>query len=69
MKKILILVVLIGAVVWLIIRYGTPETTTPPASEGLGADTTESIAGDLNALDIGDTDADLNALDADVNSL
>ena len=69
MKKLLILIVIIGVVVWVLMRYGTPEATAPATSDSLGVDTTESITADLDTLDTGETDAELNALDADVNSL
>ncbi len=69
MKKIILLVIVIGALVFLVMRYGAPKAATPSTSEDSTADTTTSISDELGGVDTGSADADLNALDTDINSL
>ncbi len=69
MKKILFLIIVIGALVFLVMRYGGQKEIAPSTGEDGTADTTTSISDDLGAVDTGSADADLNALDADINSL
>lgn len=69
MKKIILLVIVIGALVFLVMRYGAPKAIAPSTAEDSTADTTTSISDDLSAVDTGSADADLKALDTDIYSL
>lgn len=69
MKKILLAIVVVIIIVAVLI-YGKPSVApTTDVSIDQTVDTTESITSDIDAVDIGDLDADFNALDKDINSL
>ncbi|MSU56028.1 MAG: hypothetical protein EXS51_01830 [Candidatus Taylorbacteria bacterium] len=75
MKKILIAIVLIAVVVFVVMYFGAPKATEPAVTTDTTAtapaptDTTARITSDLDAVQVGDPNIDLNALDADINSL
>jgi len=69
MKKILLGIVVIAIIVAVLISGKTAEAPVTDVVIDQSVDTTESISGDVESLDIGSLDADFNALDADINSL
>lgn len=74
MKKLIILVIIIGAVVWAIMRFGAPATPSVTSEEAVDTvpasiDTTESIDGDVKSVDVGDLDADFQVIDTDLQTL
>lgn len=74
MKKIIIFVIIMGAVVWAIMQFGAPATPSVTSNEAVDTaatslDTTESIDGDVNSVDVGDLDADFQVIDADLQTL
>lgn len=65
----IVIIVVLAVIAFTAWRYGffSPVVKEPvPLSDG---DTTTDITGDLNAVDLGDPDADLKPLDADLNQL
>ncbi|MDP2637197.1 MAG: hypothetical protein Q8P03_01130 [bacterium] len=68
-KNILIGIVIIAAVVlvgvWMFSQQGTETQQESEAP----ADTTGSIQADLDALDLGDLDAEFESIDQDLNDL
>lgn len=73
LTTILILAIIaVGA--WLLLRDAAPsEVTAPVAAPAVEAQPEVSPTADLNAelelIDVGDVDADLQAVDADLNQL
>ena len=67
-KNILIGIVVIAVIlvgVWIFLQQGTETQQESQAP----ADTTSSIQADLDALDLGDVDAEFESIDQDLNSL
>ena len=64
----LVVVVVVAGWLWLSRQATAPtlEVSGPPLSE---SDTTSAIEQELNATDFGDLEAELQATDADLNSL
>lgn len=48
---------------------GTSSVPFPALAPVETADTTNAIDADIQSIDIGDMDGDLNAIDADINAL
>lgn len=74
MKKIIIFIIIVGVVVWAIMRFGVPATPSETSNEAAGTvptdiDTTESITEDVDSVDVGDLDADFQVIDADLQTL
>jgi len=69
MKKILLAIVVV-IIIAAVLIYGKPAVAPiKDASIDQTVDTTESITSDIDAVNIGNLDADFNALDKDINSL
>lgn len=67
----LVVVLLIGAGVWLMLTPAKPQAVTPPPSPVAipAQDSTAAIAKDLNAVDLGNVDEEFKDVDADLNAL
>ncbi|MEK7187436.1 MAG: hypothetical protein AAB691_01150 [Patescibacteria group bacterium] len=69
---VIIAVILLGIVLWWSqmsnlpgpLDTGTPVSEVPPAD-----DTTARIQADLNQVDVGDTNQEMQDIDADINTL
>lgn len=71
MKKILLAIVVIIILAFVLLSGGEPAdapTVEVPVVDQ-SVDTTESIVEDLEVLDLGDLDMELDALDEDINTL
>ena len=64
-------VVLAGVAIWWYVAYRpAPESTTAETTMPLsGEDTTAAIEQDIEAVDLGNVDEELDALDQDINQL
>lgn len=69
MKKTIIIIAIIVVVVILAFTALRKQATAPVVETPLGEDTTAAIEQGLEAVDLGDLDAEFQAIDQDLNSL
>lgn len=66
--KVLIIIAIIAviAILWIFVQSPSPTVTDVPIE---GADTTSAVIEDIEGLDLGNIDAEFEAIDADLESL